>query len=112
MACTLKTFGPNCSGAVGTLVRAAAANMGCGDLLPPLKEPGFLLIAYVCARRHQGVVADWSACPPANLAMRVRFPAPLHFSFFLRGHVTQVRLQTPLTNVFSVAEWLALLRCQ
>ena len=33
----------NC-GAVGTFVRAAA-NMGCGDMLLPLKEPGFFLVA-------------------------------------------------------------------
>jgi len=36
----------------------------------------------------------------------------IFLSFFLRGVFTKVRLRTPLTNVFSVAEWLALLRCQ
>ena len=35
----------------------------------------------------------------------------IFLSFFLRGLVTKVRLRTPLTNVFSVAEWLALLLC-
>jgi len=34
------------------------------------------------------------------------------FSFFLRGLVTKVRLRTPVSNVFSVAEWLELLRYQ
>jgi len=52
-------------------------------LLPPLKERGFVLNAYVWAQRQQGGVAEWSACPPVNLATRVRFPVPLHFSFFL-----------------------------
>ena len=84
MECTLKTLGtPLCSsGAVGTFVRAAA-NMGLGDLLPPLKEPGFVRNAYVCAKCQQGVVAEWLACLPINLAVRVRFSDPLHFSFFL-----------------------------
>jgi len=112
MEFTLKTLGTLCSsGAVGTFVRAAA-NMRCGDLLPPLKEPGFVLHAYVRAKRHQGVVAEWSACPSVNLALRVLFSDPLHFSFFLRGHVIEVRRRTLGSNVFSVAEWLALLRCQ
>jgi len=65
---------------------------------------------------QQSVAAEGSACPRVNLATRVRFLGPLHFSsflsFFLRGHVTSARLRTPLTNVLSVAEWLALLRCQ
>jgi len=70
------------SGVVGTFVRAAG-RMGLGDSVLPLKEPGFVLNAYVCARRQQGVVAEWSACPPVNLATRVRFSDPFHFSFFL-----------------------------
>jgi len=57
--------------------------MGGGDWLLPLKEPGLVLDADVCAQRQQGVVAEWSACPPVNLAMRVRSSDPLRFSFFL-----------------------------
>jgi len=57
-------------------------------------------------------VAEWSAC----LAKRVRFLVPVTFflflSFFIGGLVTEERLRTPASNVFSVAEWLALLRYQ
>jgi len=53
-----------------------------------------------------------SACPPVNLATQLRFSLPLYFSFFLRCLVTKVRLRTLESIVFSVAEWLALLRYQ
>jgi len=78
----------------------------------PWKEPGFVLNAYVCDLRQEGVVAEWSARPSVNLATRVRFYDTPYLSFFifLRGRVTEVRLWTPSPIVFSVAEWLALLR--
>jgi len=93
MECTLKNLGTPVysSVAVGTFVRAAA-NMGRGDLLPTLKEPGFVLTAYVRVCCQQGVVAEWSACPPFHLAMRVRFSDPLRFSFFLQSSDTKVLL--------------------
>ena len=36
----------------------------------------------------------------------------IFLSLFHRGVITKERLRTPPTDVFSVAEWLALLRCQ
>jgi len=102
MECTLKTLGsPLCSsGAVGSLVRAAA-NMRWGHWgicfygketrYHPLKKTKkkqvlLLLHTFLCGANEaswlsgQHWVAEWS---PVNFAMRVLFSVPLHLSFFL-----------------------------
>ena len=49
-----------------------------------MKDSGFVLTAYVSAHRQQGVVAEWSAYPPNNLATQVHilFSAAFSFLFF------------------------------
>ena len=89
----------------------ATRKLGLGSFL---KRSRFVLIPYDFDRRHQGVVAKWSACPPVDLATRVRFLVPFAFFFlsFSEASSLKKRLRTPALDVFSVAEWLALLRCQ
>jgi len=110
MECTLKTLGISLcsSGAVGTLVRAAA-NMRRGDSLQLLKELGFFLLRWFVL---SAIKAWWLSGQRVRLPISRRgFVSCFHcifISFFLRGHVTKVRLRAPVPNVFSVAEWLAL----
>ena len=69
---------------------------------------------YIATLSQQSSLAQWSAYPPpdptfvgSNLGSAKIFLSPVCGDF-----VTEVRLRTPASNVFSVAEWLALLRCQ
>jgi len=59
----------------------AAANMRLGDSSPRKKQVSVLLRRFLLGINKASWL--WSACPPANLATRVWFSVPLHFSSFL-----------------------------
>jgi len=114
MECTLKTLRSLLcsSGAVGSFVRAAA-NMRWGDSLPPLKERTWFCSHCVSlcstSTRRRGWVVSVFACRSRDVDS-ILSSVEFFFPSFLRGHVTKVRLRTPISNFFSqsVAKWLAL----
>jgi len=106
------------------LLCAALAQLGlssepqqiCGEetRYSPWKNQVLLLLRWFVPSNNKAwwLSGQRDRLPISRCGFDFRFRC-IFLSFFLRGHVTKVRLRKPEPNVgFSVAEWLALLRCQ
>ena len=54
-------------------------------IVPPQEEPGLVLIPYFHARPQRGVVAQWSACLPADHEVVGSIPASAAFFLLFSG---------------------------